>query len=165
MLFFLCLGRDPYDIPVAVFNGELEPKLSSDFLQTIDNHTIRQILYNSFDDGFESVKSGKTRALIAIGANFTKAMIDRGMSGYDADKQTIDMSAIKLYLDMTSESNITLTLELHKWLNILFLGQFAANKIMQTIHESYQLFAKQILRDNEMDEAIADPPIQVSLHN
>jgi hypothetical protein len=36
---------------------------------------------------------------------------------------------------------------------------------MQTIHESYQLFAKQILRDNEMDEAIADPSIQVSLRN
>jgi hypothetical protein len=104
------LGRDPYDIPVAVFNGELEPKLSSDFLQTIDNHTIRQILYNSFEDGFESVESGKTRALIAIGANFTKAMIDRGTAGYEADKDTIDMSAVKLYLDMTSQSNIALSL-------------------------------------------------------
>ncbi len=158
------MGRDPYDIPVAVFNGEHEPKLSSDFLQTIDNHTIRQILCNSFEEGFESVKSGKTRALIGIGANFTKAMIERGKDGFYADKEIIDMSAIKLYLDMTSQSKIT-TLELHKLLNILFLGQFAANKIVQTIHESYQLFAKQILRDNELDEAIADPPIQVSLHN
>ncbi len=72
-------------------------------MQTIDNHTIRQISYNSFEDGFESVKSGKTQALIGIGANFTKAMIERGMNGYDADRQTIDMSAIKLYLDMTSQ--------------------------------------------------------------
>jgi len=102
-LFFLCLGRDPYDIPVAIYNGEEEPRLSLDFLQNINNQTIHQTLYNSFDEGYESVKNGQNSALIAFGANFTDALIQRGIDGSDVDEETIAMSAIKLYLDMTSE--------------------------------------------------------------
>lgn len=103
-LFFLCLGRDPYDIPVAVFNGELEPRYSQDFLLLIDNRTISQTLFGSFDSAFDSVKNGENKALIAIGANFTEAVMERGLQGYEADKETIEMSSIKLYLDMTSQS-------------------------------------------------------------
>ncbi|CAG2179772.1 unnamed protein product, partial [Oppiella nova] len=140
-LFFLCLGRDPYDIPIAVFNGELVPKYSTGFLQNINNYTITQKNYDSFESGYESVKNGDNKALIAIGTNFSKALIARAIDGYETDAETIDMSSIKLYLDMTS--------------------QFAANKIRQTLHESYQLFAKEILKSNKMPEALADPPIHL----
>ncbi|CAG2104765.1 unnamed protein product [Medioppia subpectinata] len=140
-LFFLCLGRDPYDIPVAVFNGELKPKYSTGFLQNIDNYTITQKQYNTFESGYESVKNGDNKALIYIGANFSKALVQRGLQGYETDTETIDMSSIKLYLDMTS--------------------QFSANKIRQTLHESYQTFAKAILKSNDMPEAMADPPIHI----
>jgi hypothetical protein len=60
-------------------------------------------LYNSFEEGFESVKNGNERALIAIGANFTDAITQRGLDGYAADEETISMSTVKVYLDMTSE--------------------------------------------------------------
>ncbi|XP_054165535.1 ABC transporter G family member 20-like [Oppia nitens] len=142
-LFFLCLGRDPYDIPVAIFNGEplvARPHYSTLFLQFIDNYTINQNHYNSFDSAYQSVKDGHNKAMIALGTNFSKAMIQRGIHGYDSDPEDIEMSAVKLYLDMTS--------------------QFSANKIRQTMHESYQLFAKDILKRNEMNEALVDPPIR-----
>ena len=88
---------------MAVFNGELPARYSKDFLQLIDNHTISQTSFDSFDSAYDSVKNGENKALIAIGKNFTKAVISRGVSGYEVDKETIEMSNIKLYLDMTSQ--------------------------------------------------------------
>lgn len=99
----MCLGRDPYDIPVAIFNGELDPRYSVEFLRLIDNQTISQNAFDSFDGAYDSVKNGHNRAMIAIGSNFTKAMVQRGLDGYNTDEETIEMSNIKLYLDTTSE--------------------------------------------------------------
>ena len=91
---------------MAIFNGELQPRYSTDFLQLIDNYTISQNIFDSFDNAYESVRSGQNRGMISIGANFTKALIQRGIDGYNIDEETIDMSNIKLYLDMTSETQI-----------------------------------------------------------
>lgn len=49
--------------------------------------------------------------MIAIGANFTQAMIQRGMNGYNIDEETIDMSNVKLYLDMTCKSPLEQLIE------------------------------------------------------
>lgn len=102
-LFFLCLGRDPYEMPVAVFNGESEARYGQQFLELIDKEIIIQKRFQSFDSAVQSVKSGENRALIAIGSNFTAALVRRGVEGLHVDDETVEMSAVRLFLDTTSE--------------------------------------------------------------
>lgn len=99
-LFFLCLGRDPYDIPVSVFNAEVQGD-AVDFLNQIDPHTIRQIPVSSYEMGYDAVKRGETKALISIGANFTRALIARAIDHEVIDDETINMGMINVSLDMS----------------------------------------------------------------
>lgn len=95
---------------MAVFNQEFEPKLSLDYLKAIDNYTILQKPVQSFEEGMLSVRNGENRALITIGANFTKALTQRGLEGNFVEEMYITMGRVNLYLDMTSKaSKITIT--------------------------------------------------------
>jgi len=104
VLFFFCIGRDPYNLPVAVFNQDHnDANYSLDYLRAINNYTILQRPVESFEEGILSIKNGKNRALITIGANFSDALIQRSVDGYFAEEKDINMSKVNLYLDMTSE--------------------------------------------------------------
>jgi hypothetical protein len=74
ILFCTCIGQHPFDITVAVYNQESSGQLSQWFLNTIDNRTIIQEPYNSFDSAIAAVKDGKAWAALVIGKNFSSAM-------------------------------------------------------------------------------------------
>ncbi len=100
-LFFLCLGRPPYDIPVSVYNAEQPPQYSRDFLQSIDNRTIDLRPVNSFEAGYQAVWGGESRALITIGSNFSAALYQKSVDLLVVDNETLDMARVNLYLDMS----------------------------------------------------------------
>ncbi len=74
ILFCTCIGQHPFDITVAVYNQESSGHLSEWFLNTIDNKTIIQEPYHSFDSAITAVKDGKAWAALVIGKNFSSAM-------------------------------------------------------------------------------------------
>lgn len=99
----MCLGRNPYDIPVSIYNGELVPKLSTDFLNQINNRTISKVFVSSYDQGYDDVREGRSKGLISIGANFTKALIERAVDMVGVDDETLRMAKIDVHLDMSCE--------------------------------------------------------------
>jgi len=51
----VCVGRDPYDLPVAVVNNETQGIFGELFIQTLDNNTIHKVyssLYSFFAQFF-----------------------------------------------------------------------------------------------------------------
>ena len=106
-LFFLCLGRNPYDIPVSVYNAEVPPQFSNVFIQSIDNRTIDIQMVNTYKEGYDSVLLGNSKALISIPANFSKAMMEKSVDAIATDDEVIRMSTIDLYLDMSCIYNLS----------------------------------------------------------
>ncbi|KAH9393458.1 hypothetical protein TYRP_021797 [Tyrophagus putrescentiae] len=140
-LFFLCLGRPPYDIPVSVYNAEQPPQYSRDFLQSIDNRTIDLRPVNSFEAGYQAVWGGESRALITIGSNFSAALYQKSVDLLVVDNETLDMAKVNLYLDMSS--------------------QFHAGSIREKVYEAFGTFARRMLVEHGMEEKLADPPIHI----
>lgn len=84
-----------------MYNAETPPNYSRDFLQAIDNRTIDLRPVHSFDAGYQDVWTGKSRALLTIGANFSKALGQKSLDLLAVDDETIAMSNVNLYLDMS----------------------------------------------------------------
>jgi len=103
ILFCICIGRDPFNIPVAIFNDEVDGDYSNCFLEKLDNHTIHQVQYDSLNSALESVKNGQTWGAMAIGKNFSQALQLRVMLAGSVDNTTVDSSNIDMYLDMTNQ--------------------------------------------------------------
>lgn len=118
ILFCTCIGQHPYDIPVAVYNQEITGDLSEAFLSHIDNKTIIQKPYHSFDSAIQAVKDGEAWAALVIGKNFTPALQIRVLSPDDVDSDTIEMSNIHLYPDMTNQM---ISLKLYESITLSFI--------------------------------------------
>ena len=77
ILFCACIGQDPFNLKVAVYNEENLGKLSYWFLDTVPNKTIQFQDYDSFESALDAVKYGDAWAAVIIGKNFTSAMQSR----------------------------------------------------------------------------------------
>jgi len=53
LLNFTCLGPDPYDIPIAVYNPDQPAVLSEMFLSNLSNHTFRVSRYDALNDAVD----------------------------------------------------------------------------------------------------------------
>ncbi|ELT92522.1 hypothetical protein CAPTEDRAFT_162923 [Capitella teleta] len=85
VMFCLCIGRDPFNLNVAVVNNEtchpppvpLIPFAAScAFLQHIDSHYINDFQHR-YNEARESVESGDNWGVISIGSNFTQDLMIR----------------------------------------------------------------------------------------
>ena len=74
ILFCTCIGQHPFDINVAVYNQEPSGRYSNWFLSCIDNKTIIQKPYHSFDSAIQAVKDGEAWAALVIGQNFSDSL-------------------------------------------------------------------------------------------
>ncbi|KAK4337260.1 hypothetical protein RND71_044163 [Anisodus tanguticus] len=101
ILFSLCIGADPFNIPIAVFNQDSSGNLSQRFLESIDGYTVQQINKPTLPMAIESARNGEAWGAIAFKQNFSSALSERLMMGLSADNHTIDQSNIYIFLDMT----------------------------------------------------------------
>lgn len=104
ILFCICIGRDPFNIPVAIYNEEFSGEYSHWFLDKIDNQTITQVNHDSLESALQSVKSGQAWAAMSIGGNFSQALQLRVLMAGSVDNATVDHSNVDMYLDMTSKN-------------------------------------------------------------
>ncbi|XP_028967869.1 ABC transporter G family member 20 [Galendromus occidentalis] len=141
ILFCLCIGADPYDLPVAVVNADANPRHSQAFLDTIPGRTIIQRPYSGLGSALASVERGETYGVIHIGPNYSKTLKYRFLSGIDADNVTLEESTIDIHMDMTNQQ-------------IGFILQ-------KTIFESFVTFCEELLRDMNKNVALAQLPVRV----
>ncbi|OQR77411.1 ABC transporter G family member 20-like, partial [Tropilaelaps mercedesae] len=141
VLFCLCIGADPFELPVAIVNQDVHPILSQPFLDSISNYTVIQRPYADLDEALASVERGETWGVIHIGHNYSTALQYRFLLGIEADNDTIQESTVDIYMDMTNQQ-------------IGFILQ-------KTIFESFIAFCEDLLVRMGKNVALAQLPVRV----
>lgn len=151
ILFCLCIGQEPFNLPVSIFNEELanlnttetniNETFSYQFLAKINNRSVIQMPYTNQADAMESVRLGKSWAAMVIHDNFTENLKLRLIMQGDIGDDVLDSSSIHLHLDM---SNYLIGLQLQR-----------------ILLQSFQAFAVQALANNNMSTALAQLPLKL----
>lgn len=103
ILFCLCIGGEPFDVPVAIVNDEIVPKSSAQFLNGLNKKIIRQVKYDNLTSAIEAVKRGKVWGALHIPDKFSEHLQSRLIMGEEVTNETISNGTIKVYPDLTSE--------------------------------------------------------------
>lgn len=146
ILFCICVGNDPFDIPVAVVNEESSADsiaaLSTQFLRSINPQLVRQVNFTDLNLAIDSVKSGKNWGVLHIPENFTLS-INRRFAGLDGelDESTLENSTIKVYPDMTNQP--------------------IGHAMEVAFRRAYNDLSKQTFEFLGLNPALSDPPIRM----
>lgn len=132
LLNFTCLGPDPYDIPIAIYNADSPPLLSDLFISNLSNVTFRMSRFDSLSEAVDQVKKGLAWAVVEFQSNYT-----RGMQ-YARDGGSIPQ--VNLHIDSTNYV-IFNTIRKEVWL---------------TFNHSMTI-AGELFGDGESTEAIQNP--------
>lgn len=141
ILFCLCIGGDPFDVPLAVVNDEVIPQASKFFLDAIDKNAIRQVPFTNLTEAIESVRRGETWGAIHIPDRYTQFLQERLTHPADITNETIANGTINIYPDLT---NLHLALAMEN-----------------TFREAFLKFAKDTLNMFGYDPEAAELPIRV----
>jgi len=140
ILFGICIGADPFNIPIAVYNQD-QGNLSTRFLNTIDKVAVNQINYPSLQEALGAAQTGKAWGVVAFKQNFSVSLGERHILGLHTDNETLDQSNIYVFLDMTN--------------------QLIGYKLQRTFYESFQKFSKDVLIELDTNPAAVDLPIKI----
>jgi len=141
ILFCLCIGGDPFDVPLAVVNDEVIPQASRFFLDAIDKSTIRQVPFSNLTEAIESVRRGETWGAIHIPDRYTQYLQERLTHPGEISNETLTNGTINIYPDLT---NLHLALAMEN-----------------TFREAFIKFAKETLNMFGYDPEAAELPIRV----
>ena len=141
ILFCLCIGGDPFDVPLAVVNDEVIPQASKFFLDAIDKNAIRQIPFANLSEAIESVRRGETWGAIHIPDRYTQFLQERLTHPADITNETLANGTINIYPDLT---NLHLALAMEN-----------------TFREAFVKFARDTLNMFGYDPEAAELPIRV----
>lgn len=149
ILFCLCIGQEPFNLPVSIYNqealswnstdGNLNTTFGHQFLSKISNRSVIQMPYNSSEEALEAVRLGKAWGAMVIHDNFTESLKLRFLTN-SVENASLDSSTIHLHLDM---SNYLIGLQLQR----IFL-------------QAFQTFAIDALEESGQNTAMAQLPIK-----
>lgn len=147
ILFCLCIGQEPFNLPVSIYNQEaltwnstdLSTTFGHQFLSKISNRSVIQMPYNSSEEALEAVRLGRAWGAMVIHENFTETLKMRFLTN-SVDNTSLDASTIHLHLDM---SNYLIGLQLQR----IFL-------------QAFQSFAIDALESNGQSAEMAQLPIK-----
>ncbi|OWF47833.1 ABC transporter G family member 20 [Mizuhopecten yessoensis] len=140
VLFCLCIGGDPYNLKVAIFNNETSG-FSHLFIQNLDNTTINKVMFSDLGSARHCVEKGEAWGLMTIGENFTQDLITRFSNSSHVSNSTLDGGTIKLYLDMTNQQ--------------------IAVMLQQTVAEAFETFSRSLLTMIGLNPDIAQLPVKL----
>lgn len=103
ILFCLCIGGEPFDVPVAIVNEESVPRSSLQFLNGLDKRVIRQLKYDNLSSAIDAVKKGHVWGAIHIPDKYSHNLQSRLIMGEDVTNETLTNGTIRVYPDLTSE--------------------------------------------------------------
>lgn len=150
ILFCLCIGQEPFNLPVSVYNEELltlntsfmnaNATYSYQYLNRIDNRSVIQHHFNNEADAMKSVQLGKSWGALVIRENFTQSLKLRFIDPQSSTAELIDGGNVHLHLDM---SNYLIGLQLQRLLL-----------------QAFQSFAVDALVENGINKGMAQLPVQ-----
>lgn len=76
-LFCICIGQDPKNIPVAVYNAEDPPGLSAEYLSFVNSDIVVQVPYGSLEEARQAVVDGKAWAALHFSHNYSASLNQR----------------------------------------------------------------------------------------
>ena len=136
-MILFSVGSGPTDLKLAIFNEELNNNVSTGWGQLFVNSINKKVFtlkeFNTFEEAMDSVKSGKTYALIDINERFTKALRLRALYGSNADEETLEESQIRVHIDWTNQM-IGLQIERHLYEAIMKFGEEVAKQTKMSVH-------------------------------
>jgi hypothetical protein len=99
-LFCICIGQDPKNIQVAVYNAEDPPGLSAEYLSFVNKDIVIQVPYDSLEEARQAVVDGKAWAALHFSHNYSYALNQR--------RVLVNINALKLkkYLELTFSLSI-----------------------------------------------------------
>lgn len=107
ILFCLCIGGEPFDVPVAIVNDEAVPRSSLQFLNGLNKKIIRQIKYDNLTSAMEAVRRGSVWGAIHIPDKYSENLQSRLIMGEEVTNDTISNGTIRVYPDLTSKYLMT----------------------------------------------------------
>lgn len=100
--FAVSVGRDPINIPVAIFNDEKPEIFTKSYLDKLNKDMILQVRYNSLQSAVDAVKKGDAWFAFHFHHKFTDSLKTRTEDAAFASNETIEESNIHLYADMSN---------------------------------------------------------------
>lgn len=112
--FCLCIGQTPQDLPIGIFNEDLncsyEIFLGEKIIQNLNNQTFIKKKYSSFKDGYDDLKNGVIWSLLHIDRGFSEEVIDL-YAPEEGNKLTHSFKSLfHIYSDNTNDQ-ISLTIK------------------------------------------------------
>ncbi|CAG2116258.1 unnamed protein product, partial [Medioppia subpectinata] len=93
------ISQSPYNIPVAIVNADLNPKLSQLYLDSIDPYFLRLTNYPDNQSAIDSIVKGKNYMSIAFSENFSDTFETRITDVFDlTDFEVEENAAIGAFL-------------------------------------------------------------------
>lgn len=155
------MGRNPSGLSIGVVNNEINDinfcseylksvdyefsnnscyfeNLSCYFLNEIQDDTAEKIIYNSFDEAYQSAKATKNYGFISIASNFTEA-ISKRKSDWQPLTDDVFLDQIEVYTDHGN-------LQIATFLQLRLLRAF-------------ERFNKKLLKQCDLNEHLEDSPM------
>ncbi|RWS08097.1 ATP-binding cassette transporter sub-family H 88708-like protein, partial [Dinothrombium tinctorium] len=140
ILFCICIGADPFNIPLAVVNHDtLGLQLGQSFLNKLDPYIVDKHNFDTVEEGKEAVRNGSMWGVLYIPEAFSLSLAKRILRGEGVDNDTISNSTIKVYPDLTNQQ-ISYTME-------------------RAFKDAFQAFAREALIQYGRNPALAEFPL------
>ncbi|XP_054158805.1 ABC transporter G family member 23-like [Oppia nitens] len=101
-LFCACIGKNPYDIPVGVYNPDRPSFVSDIILKSFNQKVIQLIEYDTFESAYEAVRHNHVWAMLSFPHNYTRSMLHRSSQGCESGE---DLTEIDIVGDGDDDNN------------------------------------------------------------
>ena len=98
----VAVGRNPINTPIAVYNADIDPKLSQQFLDLLDKRYTVLHAFTTNQSAYDSVVRGKNAISVVFPQNYSDDFWLRFSDLFQMTDEELDNSIIKLYADMSN---------------------------------------------------------------
>lgn len=78
-MFCACIGHNPYEIPIGVYNPDKPSFVSDLILKSFNPNSIQLQYYDTFDSAYDAVRQHSVWAMMVFPHNYTRSMLQRGL--------------------------------------------------------------------------------------
>ncbi|XP_074596813.1 ABC transporter G family member 23-like isoform X2 [Brevipalpus obovatus] len=101
MLFALCIGGQPFGIPLGIVNSESDSDLGNYFVQGLDPHLFRTQNYTALEEAMDAARNREIWGILHIPNQFSQAITD--LLYHPEESRFIEQAHIRLHADLTDK--------------------------------------------------------------
>ena len=76
-MFCFCIGHNPYEMPVGVYNPDKPSFVSDLILKSFNMKSVQLQYYDTFDSAYEAVRQHEVWAILVFPHNYTRSMLQK----------------------------------------------------------------------------------------